>query len=123
PDVTAPAAKASSAQPLLLLRGSSVPPEASCAYVLLLRAGQLSAEKSVGLRKTDSRWSTIGPFSSDRAFTASHSGSLANASQYAVAASRFGYARRYTRVFCACPSAGVKYPMFSMPCFSNNALV
>ena len=50
----------------------------------------LSGEKSVGVAKTDSTFTTIGPSASEAARTRCHSGSARNASQLCRAASRLG---------------------------------
>src|SRR5213079_770810 len=55
-------------------------------------------EKSVMVIKVESTFSTIFPFASDLSRTLTQSGSLRNASQLAVAASRLGWEMMYTSV-------------------------
>src|SRR6266852_6469677 len=75
-------------------------------------------EKSVRTRNVDSIFSTSLPLASDLSRTLCHSGSSRKACQLAVAASRFGCARMYTRVLpLRGSSVGGQYAKFLLPCF------
>src|SRR6266403_755385 len=92
-------------------------------YVSILVQG-CRGEKSVRARNVESIFSTSLPLASDLSRTLCHSGSSRKACQLAVAASRFGCARMYTRVLpLRGSSVGVQYAMFLMPCFSKSFMV